>query len=243
MERSVYAVEAAVEEGHWWFRGRRRLLRRALTRLSVERDARVIDVGSGTGANLRVLRELGFRRVCGVDSNPDAIRWCEAKGLGKVVRGDVCALPLRNEVADLVIAADILEHLDDDRQGLDEIRRVLRPGGAALITVPAFSALWGLQDVVSHHKRRYQAPELAAKLDSVGLTLCELHYFNYLLFLPIWSARQVIRVLRVRLQSENQVNSPLLNRVLAGIFAFDVATSPRLKPPFGVSLFASVVRR
>jgi SAM-dependent methyltransferase len=73
MERSVYAVEAAVEESHWWFRGRRQLLRSALTRLSIERDARVLDVGSGTGANLRVLRELGFRHICGVDSNPDGL--------------------------------------------------------------------------------------------------------------------------------------------------------------------------
>jgi SAM-dependent methyltransferase len=243
MERSVYAVEAAVEKGHWWFRGRRRLLRRALTRLAIERDARVVDVGSGTGANLRVLRELGFRHICGVDSNPDAIRWCEAKGLGKVVRADAGALPLRDEVADLVLAADILEHMDDDRQGLDEIRRILRPRGTAIITVPAFSALWGLQDVVSHHKRRYHASELAAKLGSAGFVVRELHYFNYLLFLPIWSARQAIRVLRVRLDSENQVNSPLLNRVLAGIFAFDVTTSPRLKPPFGVSLFAMLGRR
>jgi len=242
MERSVYSVEAAVEEGHWWFMGRRRLLSRALARLAIDRHACVLDVGSGTGANLRVLRELGFHRIWGLDSNLDAIRWCATKGLGKIVRGDATTLPLRDEVADLVIAADIIEHLDDDQSGLEEIRRVLRPAGRALVTVPAFSGLWGLQDVVSHHKRRYRASELRAKLQAAGLVVCELHYFNYLLFLPIWSARQVLRCLRLRLDSENQVNFPLLNRALAGIFAFDVATSPRLKPPFGVSLFALVTK-
>lgn len=242
MDTSTYAVEAEVEANHWWFVARRRLFADLIARQRLSADARVLDIGTSTGTNLRLLRDLGFANRRGLDLSDDAIRWCAEKGLGKVEKGDVCNLPFGDGEFDLVLATDIIEHVDDDLRAITEIRRVLAPGGTAIISVPAFQSLWGLQDDVSHHKRRYLKKELLELIRRGGLSCRNGFYFNYLLFMPIWGARQLIRLLQVKLDSENQLNTPLLNRLLTWIFTLDVVTARVIHPPFGVSIVA-VTRR
>jgi SAM-dependent methyltransferase len=234
---SVYDVEAVIEQWHWWFVGRRRLFAAELARAGVPKTARVLDVGTGTGANLRMLQDLGYARVVGLDVNDEVIRFCETKGLGHVRRGDVCAIPFGDESFELVLVTDVIEHVDSDARALAEIARVLAPGGRALITVPAFQSLWGLQDEVAEHKRRYRLGTLVRRVTDAGLAPRRRFYFNYLLCGPIWLARQVIRLAGVRLASEGQVNTPILNALLSRVFAVDVVTAPWLRPPFGVSIF------
>jgi 2-polyprenyl-3-methyl-5-hydroxy-6-metoxy-1,4-benzoquinol methylase len=242
MDYATYKVEAHIEETHWWFVVRRRLFKSIIFALQLAEDASILEVGTSTGTNLRMLRDSGYRNVRGLDLYEEAIRWCEIKGLGQVDKGDVCHIPANENSYDLVLATDIIEHVDDDVQALREIRRVLKPDAKALITVPAFQSLWGLQDIVSHHKRRYTRKELEKKLLQSGMTIDMSFYFNYLLFLPIWVARQCIRLLKPQLQSENELNSPFINHVLIKLFALDVKTAPWVNPPFGVSLLM-VVRK
>lgn len=242
MEATVYAVEAEVEQTHWWFVNRRRLFGAELKRAGVSAAARSLDVGTGTGANLRLLQELGYRDVTGLDASDEAIRHCAEKGLPPVRRGDIGALPFADAGFDLVMATDVIEHVDDDGQALRELRRVLSPDGAVLLTVPAFQSLWGLQDRVSMHKRRYRLRPLLDLLRRNGLAPQRAYYFNYLLFVPIWLARRMIDLLRLELRSEDELNSPLVNRLLSWIFAFDVATAGIIHPPFGVSILV-VARR
>ena len=238
METGVYEVEAALESHHWWFTVRRALFARELAAAGLAPELRILDIGTSTGTNLRMLRDLGCRDVTGLDASAEAIAYCAAKGLGNVRQGDVCALPFADASFDFVLATDILEHVDDDRRAMAEIARVLVPGGRALITVPAFQSLWGLQDEVSRHKRRYRLAGLLGPVEAAGLIVTKRYYFNYLLFAPIWLARQLIRLLGLKLKSENSVNTPLVNRILTAIFRLDVATAPRLRPPFGVSILA-----
>jgi len=243
MESTAYAIEAEVEATHWWFVERRRLFGRMIARMGLPSDARILDIGTSTGTNLRMLRDLGFTNFEGLDQSEDAIRWCADKGLGKVTAGDVCKLPFADESFDLVLATDIIEHVDDDVGALCEIRRILKPKGRALITVPAFRMLWGLQDDVSHHRRRYRARELLERIDAVDLHAGQQFYFNYFLFLPILCVRTVVRWAGIKLQSENQLNTGMLNRIFQWIFRADVSTAPYLHPPFGVSYLVLVNRR
>lgn len=238
MDLATYAVEAEIEEHHWWFVGRRRLFAGMLKKLRLASDAAILDIGTSTGANLRLLRELGFHRAIGLDSSVAAIAFCKAKGLGVVELGDACSLPFADDRFDLVLATDVVEHVDRDDRALDEICRVLRPGGYALITVPAFPSLWGMQDVVAHHKRRYRMMPLRQRITTSGLSVERSFHFNFLLFAPIWAARQIIRLWRPRLASEAEVNTPLLNRILTAIFRLDIWVASRLHPPFGVSILA-----
>ena len=119
-----------------------------------------------------------------------------------VLAGDATSLPFAEGQFDIVLATDTIEHIDDDRKALQEIHRILVPGGYAMIAVPAFASLWGLQDVVAHHKRRYRTADLTEKIQSSGLEIQQVYYFNYLLFVPIWFARQVIKMLRIKRASE-----------------------------------------
>lgn len=185
---------------------------------------------------------MRFQNVSGIDKSPLAVGFCAEKGLGKVFLGDICELPFENGQFKLVLATDILEHVEDDSVALGEIRRVLAPGGVVLITAPAFNCIWGMQDDISHHKRRYLIAPLIERLEKAGFTRLESFYFNYILFFPIWAARRVIRLLGIRLKSENEINTRLINDVFSRLFAFDVLSARRIKPPVGVSAFVMARR-
>jgi SAM-dependent methyltransferase len=238
MDQAAFAAEAKIEATHWWFLERRRLFASLIRKAEIPSGAVVVDVGTGTGANLRLLRDMGFTSVMGIDPSPDAAYWCSQKGLGIVRQGDIRALPLPDRSVDLVLATDVVEHVNEDGAALAEIHRVLRPGGIALITVPAFPSLWGLQDKRSHHYRRYRMGPFSRLLAKSGLTVERTFHFNYLLFVPIYLARRLIKILGLQLDSENEINNPLINRLLRGVFRMDVATAPYLRPPFGVSILA-----
>ena len=229
-------AEAEAEATHWWFVGRRALFARELRRLGLSDDTRILDAGTSTGTNLRMLGEEGYRNFIGLDLSPDAIRFAAKKGLGQVEQGDVCRMPFEDASFDVVLATDIIEHVDDDLKALREIHRVLTPGGTALITVPAFQSLWGLQDEVAQHKRRYRKGPLVALLGTAGFVVGRNYYFNYILFAPIWLARQIIKMFKIEMSSENEVNSPALIRMLGLIFSLDTVSAPLLRPPFGVSI-------
>ena len=130
-------------------------------KLEPDRDrCRILDVGCGTGANLEMLSEFGEAE--GVDVSAEALDFCRARGLENVKQGEAEHLPYEDESFDLVTGLDVVEHLDDDLAGLKEMRRVLRPDGRALLFVPAFMFLWGVQDDISNHRRRYTIAELKA---------------------------------------------------------------------------------
>jgi SAM-dependent methyltransferase len=233
---TTYAVEAEIEATHWWFVGRRRLFRAEIERLGLPSNARTLDVGTGTGTNLRLLRDMGYSDVVGLDTSEEAARFCRDKGLGEVRLGDVCALPFGDGCFDLVMATDIVEHVDNDQAALDEIVRVLAPGGRALVTVPAFQALWGTQDEIGMHKRRYVKECIKGLVTNAGMTIREEYYFNYILFLPIWLIRWGIARSGVSVQNENNINGSLINLLLKYLFIFDVCSACHLRPPFGVSI-------
>jgi len=119
--------------------------------------------------------------------------------------------------------------------------RVMRDN--CIITVPAFSLLWGLQDDVSHHKRRYRLPELLEKLNQTNFVPSQYFYFNYLLFLPILATRLIMRMINVKVATEGEINTAWTNRVLAPLFRFDVLTAPRVRPPIGVSALVLATRQ
>ncbi|GAB2176076.1 class I SAM-dependent methyltransferase [Dongia sp. agr-C8] len=234
MELASHSAETEIEADHWWFKGRRRLFGRILQRLGIPKDARILDAGSSSGSNLRLLRDEGYSNFTGLEISAHAIALCKAKGLGPIEPGDICAMPFPDASFDFVLATDIIEHVDRDDLALKEMLRVLKPGGHCLVTVPAFQSLWGHEDVKLHHKRRYRMPALLERVRAAGLAPVESYYFNYLLFLPIWCVRRLARARPPSQRNETEF-APFLNTVLSAIFALDTRTAPLLKPGFGVS--------
>lgn len=238
MEPGVTEEEAELEEHHWWFVGRRHLFGRLLTDLALVPGARLLDVGSGTGSNTRLCRELELGHCTGLDKSFPALEFSQKKGLGPVEVADVRRIPARSGAYDVVLATDVIEHVEDDAAAVRELARVCRPGGFVLLTVPAFQMLWGGNDEVGHHWRRYRRPRIRELTAAAGLELRSCFYFNVLLFLPVLVVRRVRRLLRMRPTSDAAMSPKLVNRVLTWTFRRDVELSARLRPPVGVSLLA-----
>ena len=170
----------------------------------------------------------------GVDVSPDAIAFCGARGLN-VKLGAAEELPYDDAQFDLVTALDVVEHLDDDVAGLREMRRVLRPGGRALIFVPTFMWLWGVQDDISHHRRRYRLPELRRAMYEAGFEIERTTYANITFLLPTFLGRLLMRVTGVKPESENNINVAALNPLFARILGSEATFLRFMNFPIGVS--------
>jgi SAM-dependent methyltransferase len=236
MKEHTYPIMFRVEQSHWWYTGRRKILAdfvEQICRRVTDRRPRILDVGCGTGANLLMLSEYGDAE--GVDVSEDALAFCRERGLDKVKLGAAEELPYEDGTFDLVTAFDVVEHIDDDLAGLREMRRVLRPGGRVLLFVPTFMFLWGLQDDVSNHRRRYRLPELQRVLEQAGFEIERTTYANITFFLPILAMRQLMRLTGVKADSENNINVSALNGVLGSVFGAESWILKRMNLPFGVS--------
>jgi ubiquinone/menaquinone biosynthesis C-methylase UbiE len=204
------------------------------------RPLNILDVGCGTGANLEMLSEFG--QVEGVDISGEALTFCRERGLENVKQGEAEALPFADSSFDLVTGLDVVEHLDDDLAGLKEMRRVLRPGGHALVFVPAFMFLWGVQDDISHHRRRYTLDQLKRVMRQSGFRVERASYVNISFFAPILFGRLLMRALRIRPESENNITIGFLNGLLGKLFGSESFPLRYLNFPFGVSIIC-VARR
>ena len=236
MEKNSYDVEAKVESFHWWFVIRRRLLRRLLHSLVVPQEFSAVDIGCGTGSNLRTLGSAGLYKVVGLDRSFYALSIAKRKVKLPLINGDINNMPIRLNSVGLIIAFDVIEHVDDDLNAIRELYQVLRKGGILILTVPAFNLLWGIQDVVTGHKRRYSRKEILVKLRQGGFAILRSSYFNFFLFFPILMARRMIHLMGLKIESENEVNFPLINFLFKAIFSLEVYVLKYLSFPFGVSI-------
>jgi SAM-dependent methyltransferase len=187
MQEHVYRRLYELEDAHWWFRGRRAVIHALLGRAPLSERPRILDAGCGTGRNLADYARLG--EAAGVDPSPEAVAFCHARGLTQVIRSGVETLPFEDGAFDLVAATDVLEHIVDDGQAARELRRVTRPGGHLLVTVPAYTWLWSQHDDSHHHQRRYTLARLRALLRAAGWRPMVQTYFNSILLAPIAAVR------------------------------------------------------
>lgn len=249
MEPSFYREHHEGEDRDWWHVGRRRVLADVLA-VALRDGAlppaslRVLDVGCGTGGTTAFLaRSLGFTSLVACDFAAEALAFTAGRGLKRLVRASAERLPFRDGSFDLVLALDVLEHHDDDVAVARELRRVLRPGGLALATVPAWAALWGPHDVIAHHRRRYRREQLEQVLAAGGLEVRRSSHFNALVFPGVWAlqtARRLARRGRPALPaSDNPRHMPrAMNALLRELLAGEGPWVSRRSLPFGVSLLA-----
>lgn len=238
MDADLYQQMRDLEDRHWWFMGRRAIVRSLLQKAGLTKDAKILDLGCGTGGNLAMLSEFG--EVLGVELDEQAAQLARERGVAPVVRGKLPdALPLPSNTFQCVTLLDVLEHIADDRATLKTVNGLLAPGGYVLLTVPAFAFLWGPHDVAHHHQRRYRAGQLRDVLEENGFQITTLSYCNSWLF-PIAA---VVRLARRWLPAGNAGAELALppapvNRLLAAVFASEQYLLPHMKLPFGISLVA-----
>jgi SAM-dependent methyltransferase len=223
---------AALEQRHWWYAGRRALVRKLLRGVP---SGRALDIGTGSGGNTQTLAELGWQ-VTGLEYSATAVRLAAARGL-PMVQGDARALPFADEQFDLVMSTDMWEHIDDDLRVAQESFRVCRRGGRALIAVPAGMSLWSGHDVALGHVRRYERAELVHLVEKGGFRVHDVLSWNVLLR-PVAMARR--RRAHHTSESEMQPVHPVLNAGLRSVVAIESALPVQGLP--GISLVVRAVR-
>ena len=235
MDARIYTEMATLEQQHWWFAARRKILDKLLSTLPLPPDAQILEAGCGTGGNLAMLARHG--RVYGMETNAQALELASAKGAGQIAAGRLPApIPFDDLKFDLIALLDVLEHIDDDAATLSALRARLKPGGWLLMTVPAYPFLWSRHDELHHHKRRYVGRDLRAVSEAAGLHISYLSYFNTWLF-PLIAAARLARMGEGH-SGDLSMPNKFINALLAQIFASERLLLGRVRLPFGVSLIA-----
>lgn len=235
MERAVFDRMAELDSRHWWFIARRRILSELIQReVQLPMDARILEIGCGTGHNLEMLARFGH--VDGIEVDDEA-RALSSKRLGREIGSS--PLPELPGIADrayhLIALLDVLEHIEEDRASLASIKRKLAPGGRILLTVPANQWMWSAHDAAHHHHRRYSKAGLRRVIEEAGLKVETLSYFNSLLF-PAAAAARVAGKISGKTESDDAMPSAPVNALLEKIFGFERHLVGRVPLPAGVSL-------
>jgi SAM-dependent methyltransferase len=246
MELDEYALMAEVEDQHWWWRGRREIITRTLERYAPEQTngpRRVLEVGCGTGGNLAALSRFG--QVLGAEHEPAALEFLRAKNGDRfqVIQHSIPA-PIPGTF-DILAMFDVLEHIESDAGALRWVSAQLRPGGVAVVTVPAFPFLWSEHDVAAQHYRRYTLASLTAVLPP-ELEILHQSYFNALLFPAVAAVRLGMRLLprSWRPQGTQMALPPApLNWLAYQVFRLERHLVPRRRAAVGVSALLVLRRR
>lgn len=237
MDRAVYERMEEIDGTHWWFVARRRIVGALIRKeFGGRRDLRILEVGCGTGSNIPMLREFGTVEAVEPD---DQARAVAARRTGVSIQGGYlpAGVNLEDGAYDLIVLLDVLEHIPDDSGALGGLHAKLAPGGKLLVTVPAMPWLWSAHDEAHHHQRRYTGGALRQVLGNSGFSLRYQSHFNSLLFPLVVAARAVGKLTR-REGGDDAMPSPLVNRLLKGIFGLERLWIGRLRLPVGVSLAA-----
>lgn len=242
MDQKEYALIDRVQEKHWWWLGRKMILQTLIESLVDLTEKKLIaDVGCGFGANIPFLRQYGD--VVGLELNPEAHEKINNKW-GSSVEMVLWKSPEKvNYKFDLILMADVLEHIPNDSEAIDWVYEHLREGGYAIFTVPAHQFFWSEMDEVVHHYRRYSYQSFQSLFDSHKFEWIKLSFYNFFLF-PI----KILFVIVTRLKryllpkqekrSYNDVPPVVVNTIFKYILYFESKLIQFLSLPFGISIVA-----
>jgi SAM-dependent methyltransferase len=241
MNLEEYHKMHALERSYWWFQGRLQVLLTIL-RQNVRPAANgavpvILDIGCGTGMLLEHLSTMG--KATGLDFSPVALQYCQSHNLTNLGRADVRNLPVRDASVDVITAIDLVEHIKDDVGLLGEFYRVLKPGGVAILSVPAHKKMWSNHDVALHHFRRYEKDEFQRLVEGAGLRPRKYSYSMATAYVPARIFRKV-KSLVSRADSEPRTDEfkipGMLNSALKTALTLEARWLSRANLPIGLSL-------
>ena len=243
MDRVAYETFRELEHSHFWFVSRRRIFFDQLDRLLPKSPGnKVLEIGCGAGGMLGPLQRYGD--ITGLDIDHEFVGVCRERGFRHVLCGSGYELPFPDDSFDLVCLFDTIEHIPDDEQALHEVQRVLKPGGAVFVSVPAYQWLWSQNDVTAHHFRRYTARRLRQVMVAAGLVPARVSYFNTILLpliIPSVLWQKLMHKLGRLPDGYNNMSvklKPWVNRLFTGIMSSERMPLRWLRFPLGHSVFA-----
>lgn len=242
MEVAEYEKMYKFEEGYWWWIGKREIVKGIVNRLNSDFRT-ILDAGCGTGLNLIYLKHYG--NVIGLDFSKEALNFCKLRAGENLIQADAEKVPFKDDTFDLIIALDLLEHLDD-WDVLKEFYRVLNPNAYLIVTVPAFTFLWSKHDEALHHKRRYNKDQFGGILKQNGFILKKITYWNFFLFLPIVMMRLIKKKTMKKQEVKTDVEAlpNIVNSLFASVLKLEShLISHDVNLPFGTSIVCICKKR
>lgn len=251
MEAQYYKEYFEYERKHWFFRARNKIIMDHITSLvGPDKKLRILNVGVATGHTSELLKNFAYE-IISIEYDEACFNFTNAhvKDIG-LQKGSILELQFENDQFDLVCAFDVLEHVEDDQLGMQELERVCKSEGHVVVTVPAFMSLWSHHDVINHHFRRYKLADLK-RLFGDQKRIHKISYFNSILFIPVYLFRKLNNLLGITSNDQNsgdKVGSDLqmfnekgiVSSLLFKIFSSESKMLKRgINFPFGVSLLAS----
>lgn len=243
-------LTSRVEATHFWFRGFRRFVAPAIETIAAgRRDLDLLDCGCGTGHNLAtLLRPYGS--AFGFDLTPAGLAHARAADL-RLARADMAAIPFQSGRFDIVTSFDVLQYVRDDGGVMNEIARVIKPGGGLVATAAALDLLRGGHAGTWPEVRRYTTARMRSIVEGAGLTIRQLTYLFAALFPAMLAVRLAGRAGSAVQRSggsspesdwEMRVPAAPINSVLTGVLAAEAALSRRIPMPVGSSVLVVAMK-
>jgi ubiquinone/menaquinone biosynthesis C-methylase UbiE len=243
MDKSFESKYHAIEKDHWWCKARRDILFQLVK--NDLRDSKILEIGCAGGLLIKALQEKGFTRITGIDISKKAIQLCKKRKIESALVMDGSNMSFSDNAFDIVIASDVLEHIDDDAATLCEWNRVLSPGGKLLMLVPAFPWMWSKHDDINQHKRRYTQRQLFRLLKDAGFSIERASYWNFTIFFPasfIRISQRALPFFKGDIRKDQAYTlPPALNDALTMLVQAENKVLTKANLPFGLS--ALVVAR
>lgn len=236
-----------IEKEHWWWEGRRELIKNLLQGRHPER---ILDIGCGTGETLTYLSTLFPKaKLYGIDTSSKAVSYAKRRGHPNIYKANAYRLPFRDNYFDVVLFLDVLEHIERDALAIGEAKRVLKSDGSIIITAPALSFIWSEHDVGQGHKRRYTRYEIRKLAFQNKLKVAFLGYFNFFLSPLIIAIRLLSRIRPFRWLADYDrsvnydiANMGAVNHFLSAVFINEIKLLKYIRYPLGVSVSAELIK-
>lgn len=242
MNPKAYIDMDKTESKHWWFLARRSIISQTIKDLNLPENAKILEVGCGTGGNLEMLSKFGEVSALDMDITAIALASKKTSNLYDIRKG-YCPnqIPFDSQQSfDLICMFDVLEHIEEDIETLVAIRKLLSKKGKVLLTVPAYQWLFGTHDIFLHHKRRYSAAVLREKVLTSQLNIIKLSYFNMILFPLAVVDRTISKLFNKQSVGGATIPSPIINQLFKKSFGFERFLLKYTNLPFGLSLLCVV---
>lgn len=241
MEKSQYDELKKMQEIHWWFKAKKEIVLAFIKKYG-KSDGNVLDVGCGMGL---MLHDFPPEKIYGIDMEQTAVDYCRENYHGEnasdhIKQGSLPEnIPFQHKF-DTIIALDVLEHIENDKEAVLSLYNILAPGGILVLTVPANMKLWSNDDVMNHHYRRYEKQQLMDLLSENDLEIMRCTYYNSILLLPAYIERLWKKIFKITKTDVESSSSKLLNTFLYRIFRMEKSIILEKDLKKGVSLLAVI---
>lgn len=229
-----------LEEDNWWFRSRNNLIYNIISNHFDNKNVKILDIGCGRLNLLRFMQKNGYGSLYGVDFSDELLDGTSDDI--KVYKMDCRNMSFDDSFFDVVVASDVLEHIEDDVIAIKEIWRVLKKNGIFIVFVPAFKFLWSYHDVINQHKRRYTKDEVVRKLKENGFMVIKASYWNFVLFFPGFFIRLIKNIFKIK-KNDYYKLSDLINKTIFKILSIENFLLKYINFPFGISVFTLSIKK